>query len=248
MVETTGGTRRTIIFDYDDTLAPNQKYHDTANSQLLDYLGKSFNEAPKMIESRFNEIDIGNIPKYGLGPKRAGRSWCQTYDELCSIYGTRKNPYAREKIRLIAKSGFQANPGFADGAKEVLNYLKSRGDKLALVTRGNERLQRKKLKMNGMERWFAEEDTYIVPVNKTEAFKKILETAPDPYNVISIGDSYTSDILPAAKLGIAAVHIPIKNPWVYDGVKRDKTKEDGLKIFQLNSLQEFPKLYEEKLV
>lgn len=84
-----------------------------------------------------------------------------------------------------------------NGAKELLEYLFPKY-KLTLILRGENELQFRKIKNNGLDKYFNETNTKVVAIKHSEIFKDFINNLSlNLENCIVIGDSIKSDINPA---------------------------------------------------
>jgi len=102
-----------------------------------------------------------------------------------------------------------ANMHILPGAEEVLQTLASRGYRLALLTNGDSRIQRWKIKRFGLERYFPfifieEEQGFGKPDER--AFLAALAALGVPArDAVMVGDNYAWEMEPALRLGITTV-------------------------------------------
>lgn len=97
-----------------------------------------------------------------------------------------------------------------DGAKEILDYSKSKGYRLFIITNGFKEVQHAKLKSSGLAAYF--EKVFISEEVKTpKPGREIFEHAVKSSNArknssLMIGDDWEVDICGAQKFGIDAVY------------------------------------------
>lgn len=90
-------------------------------------------------------------------------------------------------------------------ALEVIKELQKKY-KLAIVSKGEEELQYKKIKKSGIQQsWFKK--IIIVSEEKKTAYQSLLQENKYPNSEILVcGDKYELDLLPAKELGLVTVH------------------------------------------
>ncbi|MBN1539860.1 MAG: hypothetical protein JW939_06920 [Candidatus Thermoplasmatota archaeon] len=99
------------------------------------------------------------------------------------------------------------------GAVEVLEFLRSRGDDLAMLSMNmvlDDELKWKKLKRVGMDRWFNDRNAFFVRRKTPEIIAKICGRRRKD-SCYMVGNSFAHDVVPALDAGIHAVYIP--RPW-----------------------------------
>jgi len=245
---------KVFVFDYDDTLAWNQCYYTRAKARMANYIiEKFFPQCPESPEvmTEFKKRDIENTKKYGLSTKRFPTSWLETYEHLCHEYKRTPSKWEEYRIKRMANSFLKVKKGLVEGAEETLDYLASNGDRLVLVTKGDQKLQQKKIAKNRLKRWFVEnDDLKIVDIDKTDAFRKIMEEAEaeygkDGFKAYSVGNSYKSDIMPAIEAGMKGILIPFET-WTLDEEKKteEEQKHQNIESGKLMVLDSLPKLVE----
>src|SRR5205823_6619790 len=93
-----------------------------------------------------------------------------------------------------------------DGARDALLHLRARGAKLALLTKGDLDVQRRRIARSGIADMF--DVIHIVGEKLTAAFRNIVaDLKVEPKDAWSVGNSIRSDILPAVDAGLRAVWI-----------------------------------------
>jgi putative hydrolase of the HAD superfamily len=205
--------KKTFIFDLDDTLIYN--LHDYSQpiidftKLVIERIGPRAPDIPTIINLE-DKIDREKVKEWiplgkGFSKERFPTSLKETYQEIAKPLGI------EDKIgeELAYKIGTQAfsmerwkKQGLVPGAVETIDYLKSKGDELILMTKGDDKVQKMKIKANNLEEIFKK--TYIVPTKNKEIIYSVLNTQ-NLDNVWHIGNSIKSDILPAIDAKIGAI-------------------------------------------
>jgi len=213
--------RKLFIFDLDDTLMWNEYTYSLAFIEFCRYILKIFHRrapfagdiAQMIVEishRKIKEIDPATSQLYGFSMHRFPDTLVDGYKMLCENgWGEYGNEYARH-IHDIGMKAFDQSlylkQGMVPGAKEVLNFLKSKGDNLVLMTKGDPRVQNKKIKALGLLNWFPE---ILIVDNKTkENFKLVMRRRQAAGSIYSVGNSFSSDIRPGLDAGCCAIFIP----------------------------------------
>jgi len=220
-----------FIFDLDDTLLATWDLFDVAENNFYDELEKlGFDR--KAVEHRFIQIDNANVPIYGFMPKRIHISMGETYLFFCKETGLTSNDETKEKLENIGRGIFETVPKLYDGAIDVLDQLKNKGDQLFLWTKGDTNVQERKIREHNLSGYFKE--IYILTnKSKDELNSIVIENKLNPDSTWIVGDSIRSEINPALELGLHAIWIS-NNTWRYEEVQ--PLKEDFIKIRSLKEI------------
>jgi putative hydrolase of the HAD superfamily len=197
-----------IIFDLDDTLIDTSDVYWQAKESFIDVLYTK-NISRQLIGDLFEKADTKNMSLLGFDPGRYLQSMNETYDFLINNYNVENSTSTREKIK---ESGNRINnnmPNPIDGAKELLEWASTKFT-LALLTRGIEELQLKKIKHTQFEKYFT---TLSIVANKDHTtFKKVVNQLNfETENTWLIGDSIKSDINPGIQAGIKCIFYRYKH-------------------------------------
>jgi putative hydrolase of the HAD superfamily len=118
---------------------------------------------------------------------------------------------------------------------EVLPELRLRGHHLMLLTKGDLFDQESKVARSGLGDLF---DHVEVVSEKDEATYQRLfaryQARPD--NFVMIGNSLKSDVLPVARLGYRAIHVPYHATWIHEQVAEQELV--GVQFEQVANLAE----------
>jgi len=200
--------KKTIIFDLDDTLIDTSHLYWSVKYDILNFIHSKSNVSYKELDIMFEEIEHKNTIKFGYDPSRYKIS----ANELCSKCDI-KDIKDINYINKIADRIILDDPKLIEGAEELLSYLYSKYN-LVLLTSGIQKLQFRKIKNNGLNRYFGEKNTKVVEKKDLKIFIDFLkELSLLPENCFVIGDSIKSDINPAMECGIKAIHYNYKHEY-----------------------------------
>ncbi len=127
------------------------------------------------------------------------------FDDTLANFSIYNSWVLKQPVRIFPPLG-----GTIDGATEVLDFLKGKGDEMAMVTMNmilDEGVKWEKLERVGMGRWFERENIHMVKAKTPDLFRR-LTTGRVPSRCFMVGNSLKHDILPALGAGIKAVYIP----------------------------------------
>lgn len=206
-----------IAFDADDTLWALQNYFEDAEDEYCDLLS-DYGSKEEISASLF-ETESGNMEDLGYGVKAFTISLVEnavkvSHGEVPARLVGRIVELGKTLLRL------DAHP--LEGVKETLERLRQMCHyKLAVFTKGELQDQENKLWRSGLQRYF---DIVSIVSNKTpEAYRRLCrELGVRPEELVMVGNSFKSDIVPALKIGAYAIHIPFHTTWAHE-----KTEEFG---------------------
>jgi putative hydrolase of the HAD superfamily len=195
-----------VIFDGDDTLWSSEQLYDEARSEARLIVEKCGLEGAQW-EERERLLDVQNVAKFRYSIERFPTSCAQAYEELCLTSGCPVNRGIAEQIRQTARSVFEREPPLVAGARETLALLRSRGVRLALLTKGDHKLQLRRIERSGLREFF--DVVRIVLEKSPEIIREIIAAlGVDAGSAWMVGNSMRSDVLPARSAGLRAVRIP----------------------------------------
>ena len=210
--------KQTILFDLDDTLIHCNKYFTSTIDQFASQMDTWFNiysVTEEQIKQKQLEIDLVSVNNHGFQTDRFPQSLVNTYGFFSQ---QTKRPVQKQELDWLSELGYsvfeQAYEPFPN-VSEILNNLKENGHELFLYTGGDVCVQERKIKNAGLEPFF--EDIFIREHKTLPVLEQILNTKKFNRNFTwMIGNSERTDILPALKAGIHAIHIPIPAEWEFN--------------------------------
>jgi putative hydrolase of the HAD superfamily len=237
-------TKKLLIFDLDDTLIDTSDIYWQAKKQFINtILSNSKDLSETAIDNAFEEIDSQNLVKFGYSPERYGKSMFDTY-----IYFIKKKDiqYNVEIEDLIIKAGnviLNKIPVLIEGSIDLLSWCRNKF-KLALVTRGEESLQEKKIHKLGLEKYF--DLIKIVSQKDEQEFRQVIEF----FNISAnstwiIGDSLKAEIETGLRIGANCIffnytHASYK--WIQE---RNYSIVSPSFFYKVDSLDEIPLILEQ---
>ncbi|NML64644.1 HAD family hydrolase [Hymenobacter sp. RP-2-7] len=201
-----------IAFDADDTLWPNQPHFDAVEATFFEMLAA--HGSPEALHPRLYAVQRRNLALYGYGARALTLSLIETAIELTA--GQVTGPEIQRLLELgkdLLRFPIELLPGVA----EVLPQLRQRGYQLLLLTKGDLFDQEAKLARSGLGPLF--DHVEIVSEKDEATYRRLFRRYHlTPDNFVMIGNSLKSDVLPVARLGYRAIHVPYHATWIHERV------------------------------
>ena len=202
-----------IAFDADDTLWPNQPHFDAVEAVFFEMLAA--HGTPAALHPRLYATQRRNLSLYGYGARSMTLSLIETAIELTG--GAVSGAEIRRLLELgkdLLRFPIELLPGVA----EVLPQLRARGHRLLLLTKGDLFDQEAKLARSSLGPLF--DHVEIVSEKDQATYQRLLARyGATPADFVMIGNSLKSDILPVARLGYRAIHVPYHATWIHEQVE-----------------------------
>ena len=220
---------KVIAFDADDTLWVNETYFRTAERQFAKLL--SHYETENKIAQELFKMEIRNLPMYGYGIKGFTLLMIECALKLSNYTLSQR---ILEEILEIGKEMLVQPITLLDGVEEVLKSLQGKY-KLIVATKGDLLDQERRLERSGLMQYF--HHTEVMSEKKIADYKKLLKHIEiEPAELLMVGNSLKSDVLPLIEIGAAAIHIPFHTTWAHEEVSKQETLYSDFKT--LSSIKE----------
>ena len=224
---------KVIAFDADDTLWVNETYFRDAEHQFAKLLAKY--ETENKIDQELFKTEIKNLEHYGYGVKGFVLSMVECALDLSNYQINQK---IIEKILDIGKEMLEKPIELLDGIEEVLQELQSKF-KLIVATKGDLLDQERKLEKSNLLKYFHHIE--VMSDKKEKDYQKLIKHLDiHPSQLLMIGNSLKSDVLPLIEIGASAIHIPFHTTWIHEEVTEDASSKSNyhtlLNIKELLSL------------
>jgi putative hydrolase of the HAD superfamily len=107
-----------------------------------------------------------------------------------------------------------------DGVEEVLHALQGKY-RLIVATKGDLLDQERKLEKSGLLGYFHHIE--VMSDKKESDYEKLVNHLDiKPSELLMIGNSLKSDVLPLVRIGASAIHIPFHTTWVHEEVSKEE--------------------------
>ncbi len=224
---------KVIAFDADDTLWVNETYFREAEETFAELISKY--ETKNKIDQELFKTEIKNLEIYGYGIKGFVLSMVECALELSNYKLPQKSI---EKILNIGKEMLAQPIELLDGVEEVLSSLQGKY-KLIVATKGDLLDQEKKLEKSNLLKYFHHIE--VMSDKKEKDYLKLIEHLEiEPSELLMIGNSLKSDVLPLVALGASAIHIPFHTTWAHEEVTTEEANDASYKtISKITDIQKF---------
>lgn len=203
---------KVVAFDADDTLWVNEPYFRQTEERFYNLLSEY--SSTHTLERELLKTEIKNLALYGYGIKGFMLSMIET---ALSITNNTISVNVVEKILELGKQMLDQPIELLDGVEEVLQALKGKY-RLVVATKGDLLDQERKLKKSGISHYFHHIE---IMSEKDDAnyLKLIRHLDIQPSELLMVGNSLKSDILPVLSIGGYGVHVPYHITWAHEHIE-----------------------------
>ena len=206
---------KVIAFDADDTLWVNETYFREAEHQFAQLLSNY--ETENKIDQELFKKEIKNLKFYGYGIKGFVLSMIECALEISNYQIPQKGI---EKIVTIGKEMLNKPIELLPQIEVVLQSLQG-NYKLVVATKGDLLDQERKLEKSGLLKYFHHIE--VMSDKKPKDYLKLIQHLDiNPNELLMIGNSLKSDVLPLIEVGAAAIHVPFHTTWEHEKVSEEE--------------------------
>lgn len=229
-----------IAFDADDTLWHNEMVFRVSHQKFWEIISPYMDKelSPKEARMQIYDREIANLHIFGYGVKSFTLSLIETALEL-----SQETISASDIQRLLnlGKIMLEHPVKLLDNVESVVKKL-SNDYKLLIITKGNLFDQESKIARSGLADYF--DIIEVVSEKDKETYSNIFSKHNiKPNNLIMIGNSLKSDVLPIIEAGGNAVHLPYDTTSLHERVSLKNGKWPK-KAYKLNHIKDFPNFIE----
>lgn len=220
-----------IIFDADDTLWMNETLFRETEGKLCDLL-KEFADREEVMRTLY-QLEMKNLECYGFGIKGFMLSMMET---ALQVSKGSVDASCIEAILALGKAQLTHPVELLAGVKETLRELKNHYP-LVLATKGDLLDQERKVRLSGLKDLFCHVE--IMSDKNDEAYSHLFRTiGAKPEEILMVGNSMKSDILPILQLGGSAAYIPFHTTWVHEMVTEEVEHENLVQLEFIGQLKQ----------
>ena len=223
---------KAIAFDADDTLWDNQSAFVAVEKRYTEILAPWGSE--EEISDALFAIETANMPNLGYGAKAFSISMVENAVKVS------KGEISASAIGEIVELGksllaLPATP--LPEVKETLEILSEKNLRLAVFTKGELLDQENKLRRSGLWGYF-QHIKVVSDKTSQEVLTLCSELGVRPNELLMVGNSFKSDVIPAIHAGAWAAHIPYHLMW-----KLERTEEyDDPRLIRLSRFSQLPEI------
>ena len=223
---------KVIAFDADDTLWVNEPYFRQTEESFCELLGNYL--SLRDLERELLRIEIANLPLYGYGIKGFVLSMVET---ALRVSNNTITADVVEQILDLGKQMLNQPIELLDGVPEVLETLKGKY-RLVVATKGDLLDQERKLKKSNLTGYFHHVE---VMSEKDDAnyLKLIKHLDIQPDELLMIGNSLKSDVMPVLNVGGHAIHVPYHITWAHEQIEHTIDNERFKSVENIKEVLEF---------
>ena len=194
-----------VVFDGDDTLWSTEPLYDDARARAREVVAES-GRCGADWEALERRIDLENVAILGYAAERFPTSCVQAYEQLVRSQGLTPDREVAERVRRAACSVFERDPLLLPEVESTLAALRSRGIRLALLTKGDPAVQSRRVERSGLRGYF--DLVSIVSEKSPLNIRNVVESlGTNVESTWMVGNSVRSDVLPALSAGLRAIWI-----------------------------------------
>ncbi len=228
-----------LAFDGDDTLWHHENYIQQAWDAMHNVM-QSYGHFPDAaILAQAKQID--NLKLWGFGVKSIILAMIEA---AIAMTQGKISGADIQKIIEIGRQLYLHPIILLDGVAKALEAL-SPHYQMMIITKGDLWAQEVKVAQSGLASYF--QHVEIVSDKDIHTYQRVFrEKNIDPRNIVMIGNSVKSDILPPLALGAQAVHIPYYVTWQFE--RAEVAERDENRFVLLPTMNDLPLLlqrYEE---
>jgi putative hydrolase of the HAD superfamily len=223
---------KVIAFDADDTLWVNEPYFRHTEEQFYNLLGEYSSQHE--LERELLKTEIENLALYGYGIKGFILSMIEA---ALTVTNNTLSTGVVAKIIDLGKQMLNQPIELLDGVEDVLKSLKGKY-RLVVATKGDLLDQERKLKKSALSHYFHHIE---IMSEKDDAnyLKLIRHLDIKPKELMMVGNSLKSDILPVLKVGGYGVHVPYHITWAHEQIELSIEDEKFKSVIAIKDILEF---------
>jgi putative hydrolase of the HAD superfamily len=222
-----------IGLDGDDTLWHSESHFATTEEALVELLEPYANGHD--LRARMIEAERRNLRLFGYGVKGFTLSMIETAIEVSNAEVPAP---VIQRILELGKVLLDHPVELIDGVRQVVDELAEQ-HRLVIITKGDLFHQESKVASSGLSEKVV--GVEIVAEKDEAAYRRVLDRyGLEPDELLMVGNSVKSDILPVLDLGGYAAHIPYHITWELERV--DPPDVEHPRFWALESIRELPDL------
>lgn len=204
---------KVIAFDADDTLWVNEPYFRQSEEAFCTLLEEYLPRHE--LERELLKIEIANLGLYGYGIKGFILSMIET---AMTVTNNMISANTVGEIMELGKQMLNQPIELLEGVEEVLKELKGRY-RLVVATKGDLLDQERKLRKSNLTNYFHHVEI-MSEKDDSNYLKLIKHLDIRPSELLMVGNSLKSDVLPVLNIGGYAIHVPYHITWAHEEIEQ----------------------------
>jgi putative hydrolase of the HAD superfamily len=204
---------KVIAFDADDTLWVNEPYFRQSEEAFCTLLEEYLPRHE--LERELLKIEIANLGLYGYGIKGFILSMIET---AMTVTNNMISSKTIGEIMDLGKQMLNQPIELLDGVEEVLKELKGKY-RLVVATKGDLLDQERKLRKSNLNSYFHHVEI-MSEKDDSNYLKLIKHLDIRPSELLMVGNSLKSDVLPVLNIGGYAIHVPYHITWAHEEIEQ----------------------------
>lgn len=230
-----------LLFDLDETLIRCNEYYVDTKRKFATMACQRTGISQDIALSILKTIDAESIKIDGFGKSRFPKSFSAASVAIDVLMGRTPSTTHAKKAWSLGNSVFTAKYPLYPGAWDALTKIKELGYNMFLCTKGDPRVQMKKIIKNKLNKIFPDGHIYIDVFKNETHFSKILkEHHLNKSKTIVIGDNLIDDIKSAEKLKLRS--ILVSNEQTNNEIGEE---EKNKSTWQIENIADLPKLLDD---
>ena len=197
-----------VVVDGDDTLWETEHLYDEARASVRNFIEAEGYDGEAW-ETEARRLDRERLVELGFSQDRFPGSLRLAFE---SIAGKNSYPFLSDAVEHMAREPFRRRIIPYPTAYSGLEALREKAETIVLLTKGDQRVQTKRVQDSGLVSFM--DAVIIVPVKVASTFANIKKLYNSPSQCWSIGNSFHSDIVPAEEAGMNGMWV---DQYVWDG-------------------------------
>ena len=220
---------KVIAFDADDTLWENETFFREAEKQFADLMKPYVTEKEAM--RILFEVEMDNMELYGYGIKAFMLSLIEAGHSLSGYQMTARQTH---QLIEIGKEMLNKPVVLLEGVEAVLARLADKY-KLIVATKGDLLDQERKLKKSGLLKYFHHIE--VMSDKNTDTYQSLINHLDiEAHELLMVGNSLKSDILPVLNIGGWGAHIPFHTTWQHEVVTEEISSDRFYEVKSMTGL------------
>jgi putative hydrolase of the HAD superfamily len=198
---------KAVLLDMDNTLIATQDLFEEAHDRLTAFIESRAKTPPSESLATVRRFEVELFAHFGYGTGMLP----QAFENALLTYAPQSPDADIAAVRQMASDVYARAARVIPGVPQAIENMAQHFD-LYILTAGDAGAQQRRIDALPFKHHF--KGAFPVPEKTPETYLTLLKKLGlQPHEVVMIGDSLKSDIIPSVAAGLSAIHIPHAN-WV----------------------------------